>query len=323
MEEGLFYLLSFCFLLCGSCSGLRLSPTQVGCAQPAERLQTEYGVADRRKCLRLVAANILVGCSPSWAAGNEVKELKQRYDQRVLTRPMYGIETADVFYPDSFIGTWDTVSTTTDVFPVQNEAAEAKQKMEKGTVLKYKTRFAARQGGPVVADRIYNIENILNASGAMQVVNTELTDPDHLTFFLVPPSGSEGFKASLELLGRHCERGTSPDGEPCFDVMEFVRQTGETEFESNPITKPSLVNFPKPYGYKNKNQHLSSVSRVGGAPVPPLVKDIETITLFVRKDDGTLTAKQVTKVFPPGRDGGNALTGSEYEVVYRKIASAS
>ena len=95
---------------------------------------------------------------------------------RFVTRPSYGLESPDVYYPPWFLGRWRATSTLREVLapagaelfsPGRNGTALlAKARAEVGDPLAYDVRWRRDGENNVVVDRAYNVESISRASMA-------------------------------------------------------------------------------------------------------------------------------------------------------------
>ncbi|KAG5176668.1 hypothetical protein JKP88DRAFT_351061 [Tribonema minus] len=203
-----------------------------------------------------------------------------------------GLKLADVFYPTYFKGAWNCKSVTQEVqAPAGPELFGGESALEKamadvGSELIYKTRFRVLGPEVVVADRVFNVEAVTKAAmGQFAVLNTEQIDgdPNHVVFY-ISPSGASGtvFRADLRVLQRRQEEWTDDQGrcarQECFAAMELTRQT--ECFAAMELTRQTVT---------------------GNTRAPPLVKDIETTTLYTRTAEDRLEGMQVTNTFlvPP------------------------
>ena len=151
--------------------------------------------------------------------------------------------------------------------------------------------------GLVVADRVFNIVAITEAAmGQFSVANTEQEDGDanRLVFYLQPANAKGGlFRAELKVIARSAS-SPSPSS---FHVLETVRQT------------------------------VTSVSNVR---MQPLVKDVETISLYEQITDTELRAQQRTRMFLVPSDPyqkvrweqsqGKAVDVRKYDVFYTSLS---
>mmetsp|Transcript_20239 Transcript_20239/g.31906 ORF Transcript_20239/g.31906 Transcript_20239/m.31906 type:complete len:370 (+) Transcript_20239:90-1199(+) len=200
--------------------------------------------------------------------------LKFRLATKEVGPPARVIQGQDVFYPEWCAGLWDSYSTTRDVeapcgiklFGGDRSWAIAQKDI--GEELQYLTRFRYLADGRVIADRAYNIESITGAAmGANSVLEVPFQDDPNDISFTLSPVGAQGnvFKANLRTLGRCTESGVdSVTGAPTFSVSEVVRQT---------------------------------VSSTTDLRFNPLVKDIETITVYSRFSADEIRALQRTATY--------------------------
>mmetsp|Transcript_63282 Transcript_63282/g.127078 ORF Transcript_63282/g.127078 Transcript_63282/m.127078 type:complete len:297 (+) Transcript_63282:714-1604(+) len=174
----------------------------------------------------------------------------------------------------------------------------------------------------VVADREYNIGSIVKATmGEQAILNVPVgqDNPNRLVFVL-SPAGANGtiFRAELRVTSRRTETpfpSTVAGREAGFDVFEGARQVVTVERSAaNAGGGGETGAMPKPQSKKGP---------------PPLIKDIETTTLFTKIGDGKIEALQRTATFlVPStnadpmkaaaiqRMGGRAVDVRTYRVIY-------
>lgn len=191
-----------------------------------------------------------------------------------------GIQIADIFYPQYFAGKWNVTSYITRVeaplgaiaFGGQSRLDAVAQEIKNdGSPLSYFAKFN-NFGGNVIADRLYNVEQIAIASmGPDSVIddfqsNNNLANNIRLT---ISPKDANGgsFDVDLTVTDREQKMGTKSD---TFDALERTIQV---------------------------------VSAKVYTPVsPPLRKEIETITSYKRISESRIQAIQRTATFLSSAD---------------------
>lgn len=296
--------------------------------------------------------------TPSTMQGGALS-LAERMDSHGVFPTTYGVEARDVYYPRWFLGTWLSDSTTESVEAPAgitlfggNRTFQTAQ-ADVGKTLQYESRFRLAGGGGggtalVVADREFNVASIVRASmgngavlevqsGVRRAARSKSGDrPTPLgsgfedneaaaerIVFVVAPAGSNGtrFRADLATFQRHSEvpgassrGGSEAPGDAAFDVLEVVRQVVTTERSSAAVPGASAAG---PAGQR-----------------PPLIKDIETITTYRRKDGDVIEATQRTATYlSPSNNGdpylaaavlrlgGRAVDVRTYKVIYKRTRS--
>eukprot|EP00638_Chattonella_subsalsa_P010001 CAMPEP_0117756972 /NCGR_PEP_ID=MMETSP0947-20121206/14431_1 /TAXON_ID=44440 /ORGANISM="Chattonella subsalsa, Strain CCMP2191" /LENGTH=330 /DNA_ID=CAMNT_0005576731 /DNA_START=28 /DNA_END=1020 /DNA_ORIENTATION=+ len=275
----------------------------------------DYSAASRSVSRRdFVASSLLFGGTATqlpkgvYAADEDQatapETLKFRLGMKEIGPSVKVMQAEDVYYPEWFAGLWDSYSTTRDIEAPMgielfggNRTWEIAQK-DLGNELVYLSRFRYLPDGRVIADRAFNIESITSsAMGKNSVLEVPFQDDPNDVKFTISPAGANGnvFKASLKTMGRIIESG--PDkvtGNPSFSVSETVRQV---------------------------------VSSTTDLRFDPLVKDIETITIYSLKSENEIRALQRTATYivpvdPVQRikyekSRGNAVDVRCYSVIYK------
>ena len=171
----------------------------------------------------------------------------------LVQRPLYGIESDDVMYPEWCLGRWKVRSTLKQVeapagsnfFSVGRNGTESLDaaRREIGQVLEYDCRWVRRPDGKVVVDRGYNTESITRASmGVRAVQDTQEDGTNHLIMY-IQPSGAPGgaiYRADLQVVCRRTEEINLPQKFAC---AETVRQSVVLVPGENALTlsRPSRV----------------------------------------------------------------------------------
>jgi hypothetical protein len=183
--------------------------------------------------------------------------LESRVTENVLSPPPYGLEGPDVYYPDWFEGKWNVNSVTTAVQApcgVQlfgGNATFEKAQNEIGTALNYESRFIS-QNGQIIADREFNVKSIAKvALGVNSVVDVSLATPNKFSCLLSPQGSPSLLTVDLIVLNRRQE--TVDDTR--FHCSEVVREI------------------------------VSPVGGTGNTPRSPLLKEIETASLYTLEGD--------------------------------------
>ncbi|WP_218082639.1 DUF6816 family protein [Anthocerotibacter panamensis] len=178
----------------------------------------------------------------------------------VSAQPTFGLEQADLFYPDWFLGDWQVHAILERVeaplgVEFTNPASFARTQQQQGQAVSYFVRFFRDEQGRVIADRVFNTIAIAQAyleRGTVVDVQSAPGQPNRQTIFL---SGNR--RGDLYITRRHSEE-SSPHG---FDTLEFYRQI------------------------------------LAGLRQAPITKDIETTTLYRQTGAQQFTATQMTAVF--------------------------
>lgn len=209
----------------------------------------------------------------------------------ISLRPLYGLESADVVYPDWFLGPWMATSTQISVIApagVELFGAGARNgtealrraRAEDGPqyALKYDVRWRRQANQQdqteVVVDRGYNVASISRASmGAKAVQEVKEDGPDHLTTYLTPNGAPVGlvYAADLRVVSRRTDP-PNPARPGLFVCAETTRQT---------VTA------------------VAGERAASAAPKSPLIKEIETIVTYERdaKDPNIMRGYQRTATF--------------------------
>lgn len=200
--------------------------------------------------------------------------LESRVSENVLSKPPYGMESPDIYYPSWFTGTWNIKSSTANIEApcgiglFGGNATYVNARREIGTALLYQSRFVPTKisataeivgdgnGNGVdgaIADRAFNVESIAKAAmGNNSVLDMPVSTPNKFTCILAPLGSPSLIKADLITLNRRSERISDVR----FDCSEVVRQ----------IIAPINSNNNKPNTY--------------GAPAPSRIKEIETTSIY-------------------------------------------
>lgn len=204
-------------------------------------------------------------------------------------RPTYDVETRDVLYPEWFLGRWKVKSALRQVLAPAGDAFFAPgrngtEAMRRARLeisqppLEYDCRWRREPDGSVVVDRGYNVASISRAAmGARAVQNIDEDGPDHLTLILAPGGAPNGllYRCDLRVVTRHSDAASEalcPSASAMcerFDCAETVRQT----ITMVPGASTNLV------------------------AQPPAVKEVETICLYERRPDGSISGYQRTSTF--------------------------
>jgi hypothetical protein len=188
------------------------------------------------------------------------RSLLERVKQTVLDKPTFGLETADLYYPDWFLGRWQVVATLESFEAPQGQYADPatteRAIKEQGRPVRYEVRFYKNEQGKVIADRAFNAKSITEAYLGAKTVRAVLFDsqhPDRQTVLLTGGSRGQLFISQ--------RRSESADPQQ-FDTLEFYRQVLGT-----------LTGVPK-------------------------TKDIEAVTLYRQSSDPKkIQAMQRTSIF--------------------------
>jgi hypothetical protein len=227
--------------------------------------------------------------------------LESRVMENVLSPPPYGLEGPDVYYPDWLQGSWNVNSITTHVQApcgVQlfgGNATFEKAQREIGSALKYESRFIS-QNGHVIADREFNVKAIAKvALGVNSVVDVSLATPNKFSCLLSPQGSPSLLTVDLIVLNRRQE--TVDDTH--FHCSEVVREI------------------------------VSPVGGAGSAPRSPLLKEIETASLYTLDGDRIRCRQRSATFLLPSQQDTMAMTMWEmsrgrptdvrfYDVLYTK-----
>lgn len=186
--------------------------------------------------------------------------LRERVQQTLLDKPTFGLETADLYYPDWFLGRWQVVATLESFEAPQgqytDQASIERSIKEQGRSVRYEVRFYKNEQGKIIADRAFNAKSITEAYLGSKTVRAVLFDPQHPDRQTVLLTG--GSRGQLFISQRRSESSNPQQ----FDTLEFYRQVLGT-----------LTGVPK-------------------------TKDIEAITLYRRgSDPKKFEAIQRTSIF--------------------------
>jgi len=257
----------------------------------------------RRQVLLTSSSSLVVGQSA--VASSEKKSLLVRRSElavRDLRKPEFGVEYADICYPAIFEGSWSAVSTAVDLSaPVGvplfgGEKAFEAAKDELGEALSYDVRFF-RRSDAIVADRPLNTRNLVAATlgdrgKVTSLPSSQNFNANDLKFNI--DLGTASYAASLRTVARYFD-GRENDDKAFFQTSELVRQAITTN--NNMLALPSI-------------------------------KDIETICLYDRIDQNTITCDQrtATWLFPSDQAlavqvaaaAGRPIDVRRYRVVYHR-----
>lgn len=198
----------------------------------------------RRIFLSSTAASILA-CAP--CPSNAIESLpngllETRVTENVLSPIPYGMEAADVLYPDWFRGTWKVASQTTDVLAPCGVAlfggntTYARARQDISNILRYESRFLASSWG-CVADRDYNVQSISRAAmGVNSVMDVSVATPNKFSCVLAPHGSPSPLQVDLITLARRQENF----GENRFDCSEVVREIVKP-VEQRTVAPPSVL----------------------------------------------------------------------------------
>ena len=216
----------------------------------------------------------------------------------------------------------------------------------------------------VVADREFNIASIIRSTMGKQAVldvpTGQSDDPNRIVFIL-SPAGANGtiFRAELRATGRHIEQ-PPPSEVVAADAAASSSSGGDgggnarfsaSSSSSSSSSSPPLPPLPPPpaslgvsFDVLEAVRQVVTAERSAAMPMstptaPPLVKDIETTTLYTKISDDRIEALQRTASFLVAstnsdplkaaaiqRMGGRAVDIRNYKVVYtlkRRLSSGA
>ena len=290
--------------------------------------------------------------------------LRQRVEGGVVTPSPYMLETSDVFYPEWFNGVWSTESTTLSIEAPAGIALFGGNRSfqlaldDINRTISYETRFrlvrtpTAAPTGTVVADREFNIASIIRAtmgkSAVLDVPSGQNDDPNRIVFVL-SPTGANGtiFRAELRASGRHVEESMLPssamDTNATPDTEQSAFITAKENIGASKTRSMATTNNEKRFDVLETVRQVVAADRSTTTGIstssPPLVKDIETTTLYTKIGDNRIEALQRTASFLVAstnsdplkaaaiqRMGGRAVDVRTYKVVYtlkRRLASST
>lgn len=211
--------------------------------------------------------------------------LESRVMEDLMNPPTYGLEIPDIYYPSYFAGVWEASSAGTGVeapcgvplFGGNNTYTAAQKEVGKENALVYRARFVADGAGNVIADREFNVREIVKATmGANSVVDVPLATPNKFCCLLAPSGSPNLLTVDIIALARRQE-----NNEKTFDCSEVVRQ----------IVAPA-----------NQNKPQASVPMQAPSGRTTLLKEIETVSLYsaVGLEQGKtdkITCRQRTATF--------------------------
>jgi len=201
-----------------------------------------------------------------------------------------GVKSSDVFYPAEFLGKWNVTSTFTDccaplgveVFGGQT-AFDSVQK-DVNSTLNYLAIFKNGSNGTIIADRLYNVEHIAEASmGKNSILNDAQLDGDlakRLRLTISPPT-SKGAIFDIELLTTDRQSSLQP-----------------SVSVPNPSDLSSSITTPLRFEAMERTSQVIRVrAEKDDKPTLPLRKNIETITLYLVVDKDTIRGVQRTATY--------------------------
>jgi len=246
--------------------------------------------------------------------------LETRVTENLMSPPTYGLEIPDVYYPEYFSGVWKVTSICTDVkapcgtilFGGNNTYQSALGTIGLENALQYKARFipsssssssssSSESKNNIIADRDYNVREIATSSmGSLSVLDIPIATPNRFAVTLAPQNSNSLISVDLLSLARRQEY----IDESHFDCSEVVRQ----------IIQPL-----------DRQQQRVQTGR------GPVLKEIETISLYTSINPGEIKAKQRTATFlmPSTTDPmamkmwevakGRPIDVRFYDVIYNRI----
>ena len=302
--------------------------------------------------------------SPAVARGNDdepLPSLRQRVEGSAAAPSNYMLESPDVFYPDWFNGIWSTESTTLGVEAPAGIGLFGGNRSyqvaldDVGQTINYETRFRLLRSSAapkvrIVADREFNIASIIRSTMGKQAVLDVPTgqndDPNRIVFIL-SPAGADGaiFRAELRATGRHVEGGTTTAPIAAGAAAVAAAGVGEgaaalassspAAESSTGTVEPAAATTTESFDVLEAVRQVvtadrSSASAMAAPSPPPLIKDIETTTLYTKVGEDRIEALQRTASFlVPStnsdplkaaaiqRMGGRAVDIRTYRVVYK------
>jgi len=187
--------------------------------------------------------------------------LESRVTENLMSKVPYGLEGPDLFYPAYFKGVWDVKSVTKSVeapcgpslFGGNSTFSAAQAEVGPENALRYRARFTSQNEGTVIADREFNVAEIVRASmGNNAVLNIPVAEPNKFCCLLAPSSANTMFNVDTLTVARRQENISDRQ----FDCSELVRQ---------------IVSIPSERGGSGPNRK-------------PRIKDIEAISLYEAAD---------------------------------------
>ena len=270
-------------------------------AAPASTLSHSPEISDRKAFLRQSSAICAAALSaplvsspksaiaeplpmPRQQSGGTADQLQiglldSRVIENVMSPPPYGLEVADIVYPDWFQGGWDVLSVTTDVqapcgqqlFGGNYTFANAKKEIGVDGALQYRARFVDGSVG-TIADREFNVREIVkSAMGINSVVDVEMATPNKFSCLLSPKGASSVLSVDLLTLARRQE--TIDDKN--FHCSEVVQQ----------VVAP--IDQSKPRNSLTPQEPSKTI----------LLKEIETASLYTFFDNKTIKCIQRSATF--------------------------
>ena len=256
--------------------------------------------------------------------------LESRVTENLMSPPTYGLETPDVFYPKYFSGVWQAKSVATNVeapcgvqlFGGNNTFAAALNEIGTEKALVYRARFVPDTDGKVIADREFNVREIVKATmGGNSVLDVPLATPNKFCALLAPVGSPNILKVDIISLARRQESNSEDDNNSTFDCSEVVRQIVAPANQNKPQAGVVPMQPPQPSGRS------------------ALLKEIETVSLYnaqATNKDGivdTIKCRQRTATFLlPSQDDpiayqmwqmtrGRPIDVRFYDVTYTRQAS--
>ncbi len=219
---------------------------------------------------------ILGGCTAQPDLNNRLAQYP-----KITAQPGYNLETADVYYPQWFVGKWQVTATLEAVeaplgTEFTNPAAFARSQREIGKPVVYTLRFYQNDQEQVIADRTFNTVSITQAYLGKGIIREVIAPNTNRQTILM--TGNR--RGELFITRRHSEHPTPEQ----FGALEFYRQV------------------------------LTTLAQV------PVTRDIEATTLY-QKEGPRITATQMTAVFLVPTDQryfqskGQAVTAYRYRLV--------
>lgn len=207
--------------------------------------------------------------------------LQRRLQENLVTSPYYGMQNPDIFYPSYFTGVWEVISTCTDiqnpVTSIPQRRRENETDEELGKPYRYRVRFIPHSNGErSIADREYNVKEILTAYGTASLLDISLATPNQFTCTLSLPTKDSNTSN---------KEGQQQRQLVTVDILTLARKQEQEDMLIEESTTPMKL-----FG-------CSEVVRQIVAPVSPTggpffnVKEIETISLYSYTDSGSSNSK--------------------------------
>lgn len=267
-----------------------------------------------RRLLLLQGATIIT-TTPSVVSGlappSDVTNglLQRRLQENVITSPYYGMQNTDIFYPSYFTGVWEVTSTCTDIqkpVPSMSQPQEQTQKKvddELGKPYQYKVRFIPYNEERCIADREYNVKEILAAYGTASLLDISLATPNQFTCTLSLPT-----KDNISNVTNKEEQQQQQKQLVTVDILTLARKQEEDEEEVQESTSRKLFacsevvrQIVAPLGSSNGTP-LGSRSRTSTTTTATTqspfynVKEVETISLYSYTDNNNQATPTVPSI---------------------------